>query len=180
MTASKETEAEFTEFLSAFERADSKKSGERAVLIVDDEPTVRRMVSRAMSSLDETLKVYQAENGMEALQTFDAMRKQHGDPVLIVTDLQMPIMDGWEFIDQLWKKFQAEGREFGVPLIVLSSSSGAKGMLFGKSVHGGKCKYEPLATIAKEDCIKPVKYDAQGQKGLITWIKHFLRKPPAR
>ena len=49
-------------------------------------------------------------------------------------------------------------------------------MFFGKSVHGEKCKYSPLATVAKEDCIKPVKYDAQGEKGLIGWLKFFLHK----
>jgi len=94
-----------------------------------------------------------------------------------VTDLQMPVMDGWEFIDRLWKQCEEQGRALGIPVIVLSSSSGEKGILFGKSVHGGKCKYRPLVAIAKEQCMKPIKYDAQGEKGLAVWIKFFLRKP---
>lgn len=170
--------AELKEFLSAFEQGNSK-AGTRAVLIVDDEPSVRRMVSRSMSALDRELEMYEAENGAEALQMFEQIRQKHGtDPVLIVTDLQMPVMDGWEFIDALWNKFQGEGRDLGVPLIVLSSSSGSKGgMFFGKSVHGSKCKYSPVVTVAKEDCIKPVKYDSQGVTGLNAWLRHFLRKP---
>ncbi len=169
--------AEMQEFLSAFEKGEGKP-GVRSVLVVDDEPSVRRMVARSMGNLDPELKIHQAENGLEALKLLETIRQAEGaDPVLIVTDLQMPVMDGWEFLDQLWKQCQEKGREFGIPVIVLSSSSGTKGMLFGKSVHGGKCKYNPLATIAKEDCIKPVKYDSQGQKGLVTWVKFFLRNP---
>ena len=167
---------ELQDFLSAFER-EQAKPGVRSVLVVDDEPSVRRMVSRSMTSLDKDLVVHQAENGKDALEMLEKIRKTEGrDPVMIVTDLQMPVMDGWDFIDAMWKKLQSEGHDFGIPLVVLSSSTGTKGMFFGKSVHGEKCPYNPLATVAKEDCIKPVKYDAQGEKGLIGWLKFFLHK----
>lgn len=169
--------AEQLEFIRVLEQGD-KKPGQRSVLVVDDEPSVRRMVSRSMTTLDKDLKVYQAENGKEALDVLKAIRVKDGaDPAMIVTDLQMPIMDGWDFLDELWKDYEAQGKSLGVPVIVLSSSSGVKGRFFGKSVHGDKCKYRPLVAIAKEDCIKPVKYDSQGEKGLAVWIKYFLRHP---
>jgi CheY-like chemotaxis protein len=152
------------------------KPGERSVLVVDDEPSVRRMVGRSMKNLDKELRVHEAENGQEALERLESIREKSGvDPILIVTDLQMPVMDGWVFIDELWKQCKREGRDFGIPVIVLSASSGVKGVIFGKSVHGDKCKYKPLVAIAKEDCIKPVKYDTQGEKGLVAWMKFFLR-----
>ena len=169
--------AEQLEFIRVLEGGDAKP-GQRSVLVVDDEPSVRRMVSRSMTSLDKDLKVYQAENGKEALDVLKAIRVKDGaDPAMIVTDLQMPIMDGWDFIDQLWNECQSQGRKFGVPVIVLSSSSGVRGTFFGKSVHGEKCKYRPLVAIAKEECIKPFKYDSKGEKGLAAWIKYFLRHP---
>ena len=172
--ASAETRSELQALIRSLEESEGKP-GARSVLVVDDEPSVRRMVSRSMKGLDKNLNVYQAENGQEALNTLASIREKEGaDPTLIVTDLQMPVMDGWEFIDQLWKQCQEQGREFGIPVIVLSSSSGAKGILFGKSVHGGKCKYRPLVAIAKEDCIKPFNYETQGEKGLVAWIKFFL------
>ena len=150
--------------------------GHRAVLIADDEKSVRRMVSRSMTQLDPDLKVYQAENGREALETLQKLREKEGrDPVLIVTDLQMPVMDGWEFIEALREEYEAEGKQIGIPLVVLSSSTGTKGFIAGKSVHGDKSKYQPLVTVAKEDCIKPMKYDAQGEQGLVAWVKFFLK-----
>ena len=167
--------SDLQEMIRALKESESQP-GERSVLVVDDEPTVRRMVSRSMKNLDKGLKVHEAENGQEALDLLESIRTKSGvDPVLIVTDLQMPVMDGWAFIDELWKQCKKQGRDFGIPVIVLSASSGVKGMIFGKSVHGGKCKYKPIVTIAKEECIKPVKYDTQGEKGLVAWMKFFLR-----
>ncbi len=168
--------SELQQIIQALEAGESKPGG-RSVLVVDDEPSVRRMVSRSMKGLDPNLNIHQAENGQQALDLLAEIRQQQGvDPALIVTDLQMPVMDGWEFIDQLWKQCQDQGREFGIPLIVLSASTGDKGFLFGKSVHGSKRKYRPLVAIAKEDCLKAVKYDSQGEKGLVAWLKFFLRK----
>jgi hypothetical protein len=61
-------------------------------------------------------------------------------------------------------------------VIVLSASSGEKGhLLFKKSVHGDKSGYNPIVTVAKEECLKAAKYDAKGDRGLRAWIKHFLR-----
>ncbi len=145
------------------------------VLIVDDEPGVRRMVARSMTALDPALKVHEAENGQQALEVLQSVRKSTGvDPVLIVTDLQMPVMDGWDFINQLWAVCEKEGRASGIPIIVLSASSGEKGFFSTKSVHADKCLYSPLVAVAKEDCVKPLKYDSLGEKGLISWLKYFL------
>lgn len=167
-------EVDVQDFLRAFHESWSDKSA-RHVLIVDDEPSVRRMVSRSMKTVDPEVTIHEAENGRDALEVLQSIRKNTGsDPVLIVTDLQMPVMDGWEFIDQLWKECEERGRKSGTPLIVLSASSGSKGFFGGTSIHGGKSKYSPLVAIAKEDCIKPLKYDSQGEVGLKAWLKHFL------
>jgi len=169
--------SELEQFLRALKEGEGKP-GDRSVLVVDDEPTVRRIVSRSMRALDKDLRVDEAENGQEALELLASTRAKGGaDPVLIVTDLQMPVMDGWAFIDRLWQQCQQQGRDYGIPVIVLSGSSGTKGLLFGKSVHGNRCKYSPLVTVAKEECIKPRKYDAQGDRGLVAWIRYFLRRP---
>ena len=58
---------------------------------------------------------------------------------------------------------------------MLSSSTGEKGLVFKKSVHGKKSGYVPLVTVAKEACLKPEKYDGLGERSLSSWIKHFLR-----
>ncbi len=148
-----------------------------AVLIVDDERGIRKSVSRSIKRTDPTIMLYEAENGLEGLQVLAQIREKHKkDPLLIVTDLHMPVMDGWQFIEELRKEYEAKGKKQGIPLIVLSSTTGEKGIaFFRKSVHGGKSGYHPLASVAKEVCLDPAKYDAFGEKGLVAWLRHFMK-----
>ena len=165
---------EYKELLAAVERR-RETQVRRSVLVVDDEPSVRRVVSRSIQSMDGDLTVHEAENGQEALDVLEEIRRQDdADPVLIVVDLQMPVMDGWEFIDRLRQEYQEQQREVGIPVVVLSSSSGVKDGVSSKSVHGDKSGYRPMITIAKENCIKPMDYDARGTKGLASWLQYYV------
>ena len=60
------------------------------ILIVDDDENIRQIVRLCLS--DEGYEVVEAENGVAALA---ALEKVH--PSLILLDLRMPVMDGWEF-----------------------------------------------------------------------------------
>jgi len=146
------------------------------VLLVDDERAIRRRVARDITKNDDSIVVHEAANGQEALERLAEIREKYErDPLFIVLDLNMPIMDGWEVIAALKKDYEERGESKGIPIIVLSSTSGEKGFLFKKSVFGTKSRYTPIVAIAKEACINPSKYDATGEKGLMAWIKYFLR-----
>ena len=153
------------------------ESGNNTVLVVDDERAIRKVVSRGIKESDERLTVFEAANGKMALDILEEIRtKFKKDPLFIVTDLNMPVMDGWEFIERLRKEYEGKGQQQGIPVVVLSSTTGEKGhMFFRKSVHGTKSGYSPLVTVAKEACLNPRKYDAVGEKGLLAWIKYFTR-----
>lgn len=148
------------------------------ILIVDDEKGIRRMVARSVKGFAQNLQIYEASNGREALDKLTKIRKTHTrDPLLIVLDLNMPVMNGWDFIKALKQEYEEAGKGGGIPIIVLSSTSGEKGALFmKKSVHEGKSGYVPLITVAKESCIDKTRYDAEGQKGLLNWLKHFAKQ----
>ena len=148
------------------------------VILIDDERGIRKMVARNLKNFAPNLQIYEAGNGKEGLEVLAKIRKKHThEPLLIVVDLNMPIMNGWDFITAMKKDYEAAGKSAGIPIVVLSSTSGEKGALFlKKSVHGGKSGYIPLATVAKESCIDNSKYDTGGTKGLDQWLKHFLTK----
>ena len=145
-------------------------------LLIDDERGIRKMVARSLKNFAPNLQIYEAANGKAGLETLAKVRKTHNrEPLLIVLDLNMPVMNGWDFITEMKKDYEAAGKIAGIPIIVLSSTSGEKGALFmKKSVHGGKSGYQPLATVAKESCIDKARYDTEEDKGLDKWLKYFL------
>lgn len=174
-THGQDPNSEYHKLLKSIER--DNDPGRNTVLIVDDERTIRRKVARDIQAHDPEVVVFEAGNGREALEKLSDIRDKHErNPLFIVLDLNMPVMDGWQFIDTLRKEYEAEDKHQGIPIIVLSSTSGETGMpLFKKSVHGGKSQYSPMITVAKEACINSRKYDATGEKGLVAWIKYFLK-----
>ena len=64
------------------------------VLLVDDDEVVRRSVCQALEPIG--WKVSEAENGQDAIELLTATR-----PDVIILDLMMPKMDGFEFLDEL-------------------------------------------------------------------------------
>ena len=171
----KDDSAEYSQLLDSIKRRMDPDSN--TVLIVDDERAIRRRVARDIKKNDKSMVIFEAGNGQEALDQLEEIRTQYKkDPVLMVVDLNMPVMDGWTLINLLKKEYEAKGEHQGIPIIVLSSTAGEKGFIFKKSIHRGKAGYAPLVNIAKESCIDPTKYDASGEKGLMAWLKYFMGK----
>lgn len=65
-----------------------------AVLVVDDDQYIREVIVELLE--DEGYAVLQAANGSEALNVLQARAQLHL-PCLILLDLMMPQMNGWEF-----------------------------------------------------------------------------------
>ncbi len=79
-------------------------SGGRPVLVADDHPTNRALIARQMAILG--LPVELAENGNQAL-----VKWKHGDYALILTDVHMPVMDGFELAQAVRAIEAREGRK---------------------------------------------------------------------
>jgi len=68
------------------------------ILVIDDEPTVRRYFARVLEMAGHAVDV--AENGREGMRVFRAIR-----PDLVITDILMPESDGIEIITELKQDF---------------------------------------------------------------------------
>ncbi|MFC2074771.1 response regulator [Bdellovibrionota bacterium] len=68
------------------------------LLVVDDEPEIRDLIRIRLERLDN--KVTVAANGKEALEQLIA----HKDICALITDLQMPEMNGFELIEKVKEK----------------------------------------------------------------------------
>lgn len=63
------------------------------ILVVDDDESIRQIVRLCLS--EEGYEVREAANGQVALELLEAAQAD-----LILLDLRMPVMDGWEFARQ--------------------------------------------------------------------------------
>jgi len=95
----------------------NQDASKKTVLVIDDSVSVRRQTCKLIE--DAGHKVITAENGAEALELLlsDVWR-----PDLIISDVEMPIMDGWEFLE-----FLKADEVFGnIPVIMLTSLDGSE------------------------------------------------------
>ena len=83
----------------------------KAVLVVDDDPWVRDMLELAL--LGEGYEVTLAGDGVEAIERVEARR-----PSLILVDLMMPRMNGFEFAEQL----RLRGLRSAIPLLAVTGA----------------------------------------------------------
>ena len=89
-----------------------KGQGGRSVLVVDDDPSVREHSRSALEK--QGCVVIEAENGLKALRMLE--RKV---PDLILLDLLMPEMDGFEFLDTIRGRQDLQG----VPVVVMTAKT---------------------------------------------------------
>src|SRR5882762_1878757 len=97
------------------------KSDRPRVLLVDDYPDAREMYTEYLEF--SGFNVIEAGNGMEALQ-----RAVDTAPDIILMDLSLPVMDGWEAT----RRLKADHRTASIPVVALTGhalagiSEGAK------------------------------------------------------
>jgi two-component system chemotaxis response regulator CheY len=87
----------------------------KVILTVDDSRTMRDMLKLAL--VDAGYDVTQAVDGMHGLEVLHANEMPH----VIVTDINMPKLDGFGFIEAVRK----EARYRGIPILVLTTESDA-------------------------------------------------------
>lgn len=72
----------------------------QTVFIIDDDPIFQFLAAQGLSRFGIMCKVCQFENGAEAIDALREADAGHAPwPMLILLDLNMPVMNGWEFLD---------------------------------------------------------------------------------
>lgn len=98
------------------------------ILVVDDSSDILLVVTRALTK--KGYRVCTATNGREALHHIEAER-----PRLILLDMSMPVMNGWEFVREFRNRY---GR--GIPIVVMTAKedSTVRCNEVGADAHVGK------------------------------------------
>jgi CheY-like chemotaxis protein len=89
----------------------ASSKGDGTVLIVDDDPDVRAMIKATIA--DVGMRATAVANGQAALDWLAS----HPQPVLVLLDLMMPKMDGFEFLERV----RQNQRYVDLPIVVLTA-----------------------------------------------------------
>ena len=84
------------------------------VMVVEDDPDIRDCLQMILE--DEGFDVVTAGNGAEAEAVLAGMK----DPCVLLLDLMMPVMNGWELLDHLRRDGKLD--DGGLNVVVVSAS----------------------------------------------------------
>lgn len=87
-------------------------TGQR-ILVVDDDAIVRGTISMFLEV--EGYAVQTAADGAEALEQIERER-----PAVVLLDMRMPVMDGWDFVREL------HARNLDLPVVVMTAARDAR------------------------------------------------------
>ncbi len=107
------------------------------VLVVDDDPWILRMVTATLQKRDYVVDT--AREGRQALE-----RASANPPDVIISDVMMPVMDGWTFVEQL----RRDPRLSAIPVIFLTA--------LGKD----EARIAELGLRPEDFLAKPFRFDA--------------------
>ena len=110
------------------------------VLVVDDESAIRRIVSFRLQQ--NGYQILNAANGVEALEIFNQSL-----PDLVIIDLMLPEMSGFELTEQIRKKSY-------VPIIILSAANDELSIIKGLELGADDFVKKPFSPIELETRIK--------------------------
>lgn len=110
--------------------------------IIDDDKMFTYILSKQMKAIDFCKNLLIFHNGLEALKYLKPiLESQECLPDVILLDLNMPVMDGWQFLDE-FTKFKATNQ---VTVYIVSSS-------ISKEDHAKARSYESVSQFY----VKPV------------------------
>jgi two-component system sensor histidine kinase/response regulator len=116
---------------------------QKKILIIDDENLV--LVTTAMLLNQANMKVITAKSGMEGMALAEKEK-----PDIVLLDIQMPEMDGWNVLARL----KADDRLAGIPVVLFSGDDSAESVRLAKERGASAVSRKPfelpdlLATIS--------------------------------
>ena len=138
-----------THFINTVKRVLGNETQDHKVLVIDDDKDVRELLSRLLK--DAGYRPIDARDGKEGLE------RTKDEPSLIILDLEMPRMDGFEFLDNYIKEVPEDKR---APVLVFS----------------GKDLTDVQEDLLKERVVGLVKKDDVSMENLSKMIQGIVTK----
>jgi len=88
------------------------------LMIVDDDPILVFLIKKIFEQDDSSYVFIEAENGRQAMNYLE--NSINIRPDLILLDINMPVMDGWQFLNEFDLLKKSGNNE--IPVMIISSS----------------------------------------------------------
>ena len=95
----------------------------KTILVVDDDPDLIYTIRMGFENIDKNYKILGAESGKKCLE----LLKNNEIPDLILLDIMMPEMNGWDVAAEIKKN----PKWSGIPIVFLTAQSDAFSRTFG-------------------------------------------------
>jgi two-component system, chemotaxis family, chemotaxis protein CheY len=114
------------------------------VLIVEDSPTMRQLISFALKRL-RGVRVVEASDGV------DALKKLSAEPIhLVFTDINMPIMDGLKLVSLI----RGDANYQQIPVVIITTEGAQEDRERGLSLGANDYITKPIQTARILDVAK--------------------------
>ena len=122
-----------------FQENDLLEAHKRPILVVEDDPVDQEMIVLAFKRASVKNKLITKSNGQEALDYLLAPRRESVLPAVIILDLNMPHMDGFEFL----RRIKTEPRFAAIPVVVLTTSQFDRDLTQSYELGASSCLTKP-------------------------------------
>src|SRR2546428_12174564 len=93
------------------------RMGPAMVLVIEDDPADFTLLERAFRKAEIPAQIHWSENGLEAINFLEQLKESSQTfPVLILSDLKMPLLDGFDVL----KIIKADPLLRSIPIVVLT------------------------------------------------------------
>jgi CheY-like chemotaxis protein len=116
------------------------------ILVIEDDTDLRETLKDLLEM--EGFNVVTASNGWEGLRQIE----QNGQPCLILLDLMMPMMNGWEFLEALRREKEAPLAQTPVAVVSAAADIADVGRDYGCSVLKKPVSLERMFALAHAHC----------------------------
>ncbi|WP_194714733.1 response regulator transcription factor [Noviherbaspirillum soli] len=116
------------------------------IVVIEDDTDLRETMKDLLEM--EGFRVFTASNGREGLRQIE----QNGQPCLILLDLMMPVMNGWEFLETLRRKHTAPLAQTPVAVVSAAADIADVERDYGCSVLKKPVSLESLFALAHAHC----------------------------
>ena len=129
----------------------------KKILVVDDHPLTRLMISQMLARQDASYDILEADNGQEACETALVTK-----PDLILMDVMMPVMDGYEALTSLKEDPETQA----IPVMMLTALD--LPLQQELAYNRGACGY----------LVKPVRFDEMNHRVKLALDSELSTSPP--